>query len=552
MANYIRFPIETDPETLIQDIYAYIKTYAPDWVPSDGNLDVWIIRAFVAKIAENRDLASDVQDDIFRYFGAVLMGIPPRDSVQAVANTTWTMKDNAGYTIQAGTNVAILDSEGTSFPFYVVSDVVVPPGSTTTAVGAVTIRALNPGTESNALGGPGVIIPLIDVKDFVAQNGVVLTGATTGGVDAETDTDYLNRLVRKLQRLSQRPILPQDFADAAFDASTEVARAVAIDLYNPKHNLLTLDEASFETSVANYAGTNAVLAQSATVAADGINSMRLTASSAADMSAALVVGSAKATTTGKTVTGLASFRASTIVRSVKVGLRWYDNANAIISTVYGAAANDTNTGFTQFFVTAVAPSNAVKVGIVVFVTAPANAEIHYVDKLSLRNGTTTDWVAGGTAETGNDRMVTVAAVNSVGNPVSAGAKTDIDNYLQANREVNFIVNVTDAKYTRIDVHVDYKLISGFSEADITADIISALNSYLSSSNWGAGPDIGTWIETPKIYYNELIALVSAVNGVDRVVDLTMAIDGNALARVDITIDNPAGLTIPDTITATVV
>lgn len=549
--GYIRFPIETDPETLVQDIYDYIRSFAPQWVPSDGNLDVWIIRAIIAKVAENRDLASDVQDSIFRYFGAVLMGIPPLDATQAVGTSTWTMINNAGYTIPAGTNVSISDGHGGSFPFYTVADVVVAPGSTTTSVGGVTLRALNPGIDSTGLGGMGTAITLIDIHDFIAS--AVLTASTAGGSDAETDATYLDRLVRRLQRLSQRPILPQDFADAALQASTEAARAVAIDLYSPFHNLLTLDEASFETGVTHYAATNAVIVQSATFAADLANSMRLTASSAADMFAELTVANGKTTTPGKTVTGLASFRAATTVRNVKVGLRWYDVSNALIgTTVFGAAVADTNTGFTQVSVTAVAPTGAVKVALVAFVVAPANTEIHYVDKASLRNGTTTDWVAGGTPETGNDRTVTVAAVTTAGTAVSSGAKTAIDAFLQANREVNFVAYVMDAKYTNIDVAVSYKLIAGFNEADIDSDVVAAITNYLSPTVFGSGVDVNTWVETTKVYYNELIALASSVNGVDRVTDLTSNIHGSAPARVDITIDNPAGLTTPGTITAAVV
>jgi hypothetical protein len=43
---------------------------------------------------------------------------------------------------------------------------------------------------------------------------------------------YMARLVRRIRRLSQRPILPQDFAEMAKDADPLVFRAVAIDGYN--------------------------------------------------------------------------------------------------------------------------------------------------------------------------------------------------------------------------------------------------------------------------------------------------------------------------------
>lgn len=383
---YIRFPIETDPETLVQDVYNYIRTYAPDWTPADGNLDVWIIRALVYKAAETRDLASDVQDSIFRYFGSSLMAIAPQDSTHAHGSTTWTMIDTAGHTIPAGTSVALFDVDGTAYPFYTIADFTVPLGSAATAPGAVSIQALNPGSAASGLGG---VVQLIDVLDFVQS--VAIVGNTSGGVDAEADADYLNRLVRKLQRLSQRPILPQDFADAAFDASPEVARAVALDGYNP------------------------------------------------------------------------------------VGGTW-----------------------------------------------------------------------------NNDRMVTIAAVTSTGTAVSAGAKTAIDAYLQANREVNFIVNVMDPQFTQIDVHADIVVAPGYDPATIVASVVAAINSYLSPANWGVGRTDDTWIESNTVYYNELIALVGNVLGVDRVTDLTVNKHLLAPGRVNVPITSPAGLTQPITITATAV
>jgi hypothetical protein len=111
------------------------------------------------------------------------------------------------------------------------TDVVVIPGTTTTAAGAVSLIAINSGDESSGLGGAGIVAELIDIKDYIIS--VTLTGITTGGVDEESDDEYLDRLKRRLRRLSLRPVLARDFADMALDADPSVARAVALDGYNP-------------------------------------------------------------------------------------------------------------------------------------------------------------------------------------------------------------------------------------------------------------------------------------------------------------------------------
>lgn len=230
---YIRVPIETSAEQLEQDTYDLIRTKAPNWEPSDGNLDVWIIQAVTAIAAENRDLASDVLDIIFSYFGSSIMQIPPDYGSPASAATTWTMIDTLGHTIPAGTLVGIPNSAGEVIPFETMVDVVVPAGQTVTAAGAVTIIATALGVAGTALGTPGGTVQLIDILDYVAS--VTQVAATGGGDDPETFDDYLDRLTEQLRLLSQRPILPNDFAVMARGVPG-VYRAVAIDGYNPTNS----------------------------------------------------------------------------------------------------------------------------------------------------------------------------------------------------------------------------------------------------------------------------------------------------------------------------
>ena len=204
----------------------------------------------------------------------------------------------------------------------------VPNGSNVTGPGAVVIRAVIEGSDANGLGGAGVLIQLIDVLMWVADGGVALTGATTGGQDDEDDTTYLNRLVAHLQRLSQRPILPNDFASMALDADPSVWRAVAIDDITQR-------------------------------------------------------------------------------------------------------------------------------------TAPTTIE----------------------------RMVAVAAVDVNGAAVSPTVKANVDAYLQANREINFIVNVIDPKFTTINVATTVVALAGFTQAAVQSSVVASIQQYLSPATWGQDPTI---------------------------------------------------------------
>lgn len=224
MAEYIRSPVPQDPDELLALMYDYLRTNISGWEPSDGNLDVLIMEIMSQIGAQTGEVASDTQTDIFRWFGANLVGIAPEEATAATGLTTWTMIDNAGYTIPAGTNIA-LDNAGELISFQTVSDVVISPGSTSAA--GVDIIAVEGGTDGNDLSGTA---QLLDPLDYVAT--ITTDAATSGGTDDEEDDVYLDRLADEFRILAPRPILPDDFAVLA-KRIAGVERATAINGYNP-------------------------------------------------------------------------------------------------------------------------------------------------------------------------------------------------------------------------------------------------------------------------------------------------------------------------------
>lgn len=548
MAEYITLPIEVDPAAIVSDFVAYLKLQWPDWEPADGNLDSWLAQAIANDAAELRELASQVPTTIFRYFGATIVNVPPLDSAPAFASTTWTVINNLGYTIRAGTQVGIPAAGDDLIPFEVIDDVVISPGNVVTAAGEVQLVALTPGADGTNLGGPGSTVQLLDPLDFVT--GVTLTAATSGGADAEDDDVYLTRLMNELKLLTPRPILPVDFAILA-KTIVGVARAVALDGYNPYHNWLTANASSIETDATGWVNdTNITVARSTAQFADGVASLSMTATALATMDARSA--QAIAVAAGETWTALASIRANTTVRSARVGIRWYSDGGGatVISTSFGAAINDINTGWTNYLVTAQAPANALSARVIIEVTTPAAAEVHYADKMSLRRGSTTDWVIGGTAETGNGRMVTVGAVDETGVAVSSAIKNSIQTLLLGLRETNFVVNLMDPNYTSIDVNVTVHVASGYSSAQVQADVVSALQSYLSPATWGKDPvatDSSTdsdWNNVTVVRLFELAQAINNVSGVDYIVTgtLQMRYGTNAFAAADVTL--PGVLPLP--------
>lgn len=229
--TYIDPPLETNADELAAEAIDYLIENLSGFVPQEGHLEIWWIEALSRLVAEARDVASRVPRSIFRFTG-LLYNLPPIDAAPSHTASTWTMKDNSGYTIEAGTLVGFEITGDETIAYSVDEDVVVEPGSLTTNVGGVLLTAVEPGAHTNDIpAGPMVAIDsvdyLADVDPIVATSPV-----TAGGVDAESDDTYLSRLTDEFAIASPRPILPRDFAVLS-RRMPGVHRAVAIDGWNP-------------------------------------------------------------------------------------------------------------------------------------------------------------------------------------------------------------------------------------------------------------------------------------------------------------------------------
>jgi hypothetical protein len=261
--RYITLQLNTDAEDLMEEAFDFLRARIPGWEPSDAQLDVWLIQAMSSAAAELRDVASAVPDTIYRYLG-ILAGIPPLDETSATGYTTWTVVDTTGHTIPAGTQVGLRDPGGNLIEFTTMNTVVIPPGSATSGIGEIVISATLPGSTGSGLGSVGAEVELVDVLDYVSA--VHITDQTTGGQDAEADSDYLDRLSSELALLAPRPILPSEFAVFARQVAG-VFRAVGIDGYNPADGTFN-NERMVAVATMDSSGANVSSAVKAAVDAD--------------------------------------------------------------------------------------------------------------------------------------------------------------------------------------------------------------------------------------------------------------------------------------------
>jgi hypothetical protein len=223
---YITVPIETDPDALAQDAFDFLEAKTNGaWEPHDGQLDTWQLEANARMAATLRDIASDVPDSIFRYFGT-LVGVPPIDGASATVTLTVNLGDTTGHTIPEGTHFAFTDVFGNLFEFASTIDVDAAPGATSVDV---VVAASDEGLSASGLGGTGTQMKVLDDYAFISS--AVMQSATAGGVEPEDDSDYLSRLALNLRLMSPRPITADDFAALATN-TPGVARALALDTFD--------------------------------------------------------------------------------------------------------------------------------------------------------------------------------------------------------------------------------------------------------------------------------------------------------------------------------
>ena len=153
---------------------------------------------------------------------------------------------------------------------------------------------------------------------------------------------------------------------------------------------------------------------------------------------------------------------------------------------------------------------------------------------------------------GNDRMVTVAAIDETGAPVSTGVKTAIDNYLEGLREINFIINEMDPKYTTINVVAQVHPLPTFDNMIVVGNVQAMVANYVNPLTWGipanevATGDFGpVWVDLNTFRWNDFLSAMTNVQGVDHVISLT--INGGT---ADIAMAAPASLPQLGTISVT--
>lgn len=237
--------LETAPSNLVADFLSQLQTSFPSYSPAAGNLEYIIAQIFASWAADLAQYATQGSAALFQTYGTSLIGLPYQQGVAAEAIITINSVDTAGYTLPAGTQV-VLDSLG----FSTLAPATIAMGDNSVQV---TVSAVQTGSSFNGAGSGGSV-QLVSQLDWVSA--VTLVTAASGGIDAEDDDHYLDRLATTLQLMAPRPITASDFANMTLnfvpDPTTdqeEVGRATAIDGFNPGATSFTANTAASSSTL---------------------------------------------------------------------------------------------------------------------------------------------------------------------------------------------------------------------------------------------------------------------------------------------------------------
>lgn len=524
-----------------QDIYdaavLSLQTNMPDWIPREGQTEVLLLEALAQEVSEavfaiNR-LPGSITSILLQLFG-----IFADPGTAPTATVTFTLADTDGDTIPKGTKLLLaLDGGLQPIIFTTDDDLVVASGSATGTIGIT-------GTQATDLANGmeiGTDLQVID-SSLTSVDSIVLATEIAGGVDPELTIDWLNRAIQHLARLSDTLVTPAQF-QAALLERPEVVRAMTIDNYDPTKNILSADDADFEGSLGTWgAGINWAVAQDTTHALRGTHSMKCTRANATPGNGyAANGGQGYLIDAGATYTAFASVYgdATTDGKVFTFSLHWLDPAGATLSQVDQNVTVVSGSWTNVSVVGQVAPDDAVYAKL--FITddpqaAPDSGQAIWVDEADLKLGTDTTFDVGGISQvTGNDggHITLVAYGENVA--LTANQKAAILSDFAPQAETNLAIHIIDPSITVQDIAVTVVGVAGSVMADVQAQVTAAIQAYLDPDAW----DWGT-----TIYLNELIALVSNCDLVDRVVDFTTP-------NADVALTGIAPLVDAGTITVTV-
>ena len=189
-------PYDSTTTAILEESLTQARALLPEWTPRVGQIETTLLEATAFQTANLANAANRLPGAAVETL-LKLHGVTRSNGVKATATVAFTFSDNYGHTIPALTPVGYFGPAGSTFVYLLDADATVASGSTSLTGVAVTAQAVGTGynTPSN-----GSSLQTLSVVPYVSTT--VLDSKPTGGLNAETDTEFFTRAVTILKSYS--------------------------------------------------------------------------------------------------------------------------------------------------------------------------------------------------------------------------------------------------------------------------------------------------------------------------------------------------------------
>ena len=490
MGRVILLPLVRDPVEAEEQSTEKIRQQFPSWEGRDGDPMTILMRGSAVLYSDLVEAATRVGEEIFRYMGRGIAGLPPTEATVATGSVIVTAVDaNGPYLVPEGLEIIGRGPLAEPIGFRITADATIPNGATTVTVA---VEATEDGTGSNGITGAAEFDEFVD---YLAS--VEFDGETMGAVDREEDTPYLDRLQDEFQLFTPRPIKPEHFEVLA--RRLGAYRATVIDGLDPTQAVLATNERQV-LSISGATSGNVELH----VSADGIAAPTLAGSVAYNASAATIDTLLEAHLTG---------------------------ANSV--TVTGGPLNTApvEIEFTGSLAARNIPDSFAGSGTL---AGPWTGYFSTVQQ----------GAAAAPGLTGQPATVAVAMIDEQGDPLGTTLRNAIAAELTAMREVGFRVFGIDPEYTAVEIEYEATTYPGADPLVVKAAADAELVAYVAKARWGILEEAGDqreWLNEPLVRWGEVHAVLQRVEGLRYVDLLEIGEAGGALSAANLTMDGFAPL-----------
>ena len=189
-------PYDSTVTSILDEGIEQARALLPQWTPRAGQTETTMMEAVAYQTANLVNAANRLPGSTVETL-LKLFGVTRSNGVKSTATATINFTDTKGYTIPATTAFAHYGTDGSVYVYLLDADAEVAEGSNQLTLRAITAQVVGASynTPSN-----GATLQVLSTIPYISS--VVFDAKPSGGLDAETDTEYFTRGIGILQSYS--------------------------------------------------------------------------------------------------------------------------------------------------------------------------------------------------------------------------------------------------------------------------------------------------------------------------------------------------------------